>query len=742
MKKVFWIHTLTLSSILVMLPFLLSAQRQKPSERRVSDKDKKVKKEIFADDDPNFKVTTIPEKWNKSSAVIINQKFEYTYMRDNKGINYDEKVRRRVKLIDKASLEEFSYFFYTKGENNSVGIQIIKPSGKVIEVNTDDAVEVEENIPDIFRAIYTYRDKYMKLAVPDLEEGDIVDYYYYTHYYYPDYAVLPYRSFQDFRFVMASTYPVMNQELKFIVDRGFFINFASLNGAPELSAGAPTKDKAGRIRNIIKTYIIADKDRDKIEKERWSYTLRERPFIKFQVTYTSRKYADDAGEFLGEIDEPKTKITNDEVQEKIGKRLLQATDYAIYADDIMKYLKKTMPTETNPEKIARATFYAFRYQVLNGYYNNPYGGGSDKQVSVRLITFVTTLMEVFDRKKIDYELAVTMDRDEGSTDQLLFTDEVRLCVKVKGAKPFYMFPFNNFSTFDQTDPDLEGAEAIVFKPEKNSRKVTFSKSTIPYSKPEQNIAAYTTDITLADPFENIGLERKSSFIGNMKYGESLPALYDKDYLKDDMKKYDPSAARSTASHERTRSGQKEKSQKENQSKENLEKANDYRKKQLEEDFDIVTYDEYELLKEGRFDETPALEYREKFTIKGIINKAGKNYLIDVGKIIGGQIEIKEDEVKRETNINYGFARTINNTITITLPAGYTVDGLNDLNMNIDNDAMTFKSTAKLDGGKLVITTSKVYKKASDKKENWNKWVDVLEAAYKFTQKKIVLKKSA
>ena len=152
-----------------MLPFLLSAQRQRPSERRISDKDKKVNKETFADDDPNFKVTAIPEKWNNASAVIINQKFEYTYMRDNKGINYDEKVRRRVKLIDKAALEEFSYFFYTKGENNSVGIQIIKPSGKIIDVNTDDAVEVEENIPDIFKAIYTYREKYLKLAVPDLE---------------------------------------------------------------------------------------------------------------------------------------------------------------------------------------------------------------------------------------------------------------------------------------------------------------------------------------------------------------------------------------------------------------------------------------------------------------------------------------------------------------------------------------------------------------------------------------------
>src|SRR5687768_5606842 len=113
MKKLFSIHSFILGSVIVMLPLLASAQRQRPSERRTSDKDKKVNKEIFADDDPNFKLTAVPEKWNNASAVIINQKFEFTYMRDNKGINYDEKVRRRVKLNDKASLEEFSYFFYT-----------------------------------------------------------------------------------------------------------------------------------------------------------------------------------------------------------------------------------------------------------------------------------------------------------------------------------------------------------------------------------------------------------------------------------------------------------------------------------------------------------------------------------------------------------------------------------------------------------------------------------------------------
>src|SRR6185436_17094277 len=134
---------------------------------------------------------------------------------------------------------------------------------------------------------------------------------------------------------------------------------------------------------------------------------------------------------------------------------------------------------------------------------------------------------------------------------------------------------------------------------------------------------------------------------------------------------------------------------------NLEKANDYRKKQLEDDFNVVSYDEYKLVTDGRFDDDPALEYKEKFVVKGLINKAGKNYLFDVGKIIGKQFELKEKELKRQSNINQGFARTITNTITITLPAGYGVDGLTDLNTTVDNEPMSFKSTATFDAGKVT-----------------------------------------
>jgi hypothetical protein len=136
-----------------------------------------------------------------------------------------------------------------------------------------------------------------------------------------------------------------------------------------------------------------------------------------------------------------------------------------------------------------------------------------------------------------------------------------------------------------------------------------------------------------------------------------------------------------------------------------------------------------------------LKYREKFSLKKLISKAGKNYIFEAGKLIGGQLKLEPSELKeRKTDIWIPSAITIENTITVNVPEGYTVDGLQDLNMNIDNASGTFISTTSVTGNKLLITTKKVYKNTFDKKEVWPNYIAFLEPAYKLSQAKVVLKK--
>ena len=159
------------------------------------------------------------------------------------------------------------------------------------------------------------------------------------------------------------------------------------------------------------------------------------------------------------------------------------------------------------------------------------------------------------------------------------------------------------------------------------------------------------------------------------------------------------------------------------------------------DLVVERYDDFELIRDGRFGDTAWLQYKEKFSLKKLISKAGKNYLLDVGKLIGGQIKLEPNEIaNRKSDMWLPYARTIQNTITVQLPAGYTADGLQDLQMNVDNESGAFISTAKVEGEQLLISTTKLYKKNFDKKESWANYVAFLEAAYKFSQAKVVIKK--
>jgi len=148
-----------------------------------------------------------------------------------------------------------------------------------------------------------------------------------------------------------------------------------------------------------------------------------------------------------------------------------------------------------------------------------------------------------------------------------------------------------------------------------------------------------------------------------------------------------------------------------------------------------------LISNGRFGDTAWLKYQEKFTLKKLLSKAGKNYVFSVGELIGDQIKLDENELRgRQTDIYIPVARTLENTITVIIPDGYTVDGLQELNTSVDNESGAFVSAAKVEDNKLIITTKKLYKKNFDKKEAWANYIAFLEPAYKFSQAKVVLKK--
>ena len=155
---------------------------------------------------------------------------------------------------------------------------------------------------------------------------------------------------------------------------------------------------------------------------------------------------------------------------------------------------------------------------------------------------------------------------------------------------------------------------------------------------------------------------------------------------------------------------------------------------------VISIDTFIHLQTGTRPGKPILSDKTEFTLADLTKKVGDKYLVELGKIIGFQAEVSKDERVRLNNIWLDFPKELNNTIRFKIPDGYIAEGLENFNFNVDNEAGKFSSKALLENGYVIITTQKIYKLGFMPKEQWPNLVNMLDAAFNFTQKKMILRK--
>jgi hypothetical protein len=165
------------------------------------------------------------------------------------------------------------------------------------------------------------------------------------------------------------------------------------------------------------------------------------------------------------------------------------------------------------------------------------------------------------------------------------------------------------------------------------------------------------------------------------------------------------------------------------------------KKVIGDNYDNITaYTEFTLNTDGRTWRKQELNYTNKFELGDMIKIAGDNLLVSVPALIGEQLFVTQDERKRDVDAYMGFPQSLRNVINFTIPPGYKAVGVQNLNTNIDNETGTFAVQASVDGNTLNILVKKIYKQMTVKKEDWGKLLKMIDAAFTFSQKKILLKK--
>ena len=127
-------------------------------------------------------------------------------------------------------------------------------------------------------------------------------------------------------------------------------------------------------------------------------------------------------------------------------------------------------------------------------------------------------------------------------------------------------------------------------------------------------------------------------------------------------------------------------------------------------------------------------------MEGWVKKAGNNYIVDIGRFIASQIEIKKEQRERKKDIYMPFPRSFYYHIEFTVPDGYTAEGLDKLTATTENETGAFISVAKKDGNKLIVDINKYYANSFEPAAKWASLLGFLDKALEFNQQKILLKK--
>lgn len=678
-------------------------------------------KAVWDDADPDFAVSAIPEKWKDESGVIIAQKTRFSFDKDANKLAVYEITRRRIKLNDRDAVNSYSSVYFRIGStNDGAGIKIIKANGTVQDVSLRNAIFVENNsdVPSTFQPyigkVRTYLDKsksrviYYKIAVPDLDPGDIIDY---GTIFYDDNTVkkTSFIEFDPIYFICTREYPVIAQKFELDTDDKSFVNSKS-------TMGAPLFKETG---NSSADYSWEDRNREKIKDTRWINGLVELPMVKFQIVFSKVENRSDL--FIGDKGELKQNISPEELAKKMNI-LYNKLDGSYYYTMARAYLKQIGYADLREEDFIQKTYYVLRH--MSHFRNDG--------ISSEL--FASCFIQCLELRKIPYDLVVTTPATLTKPENIIFRTEPEWMVRVKGKYVFNASMFSNPYDFKE---EFLNTPAYIISLGKNP---TATPITLPSGNPEENITTNTIAASIDTSGRNLAVVHQKAITGLNKQFYNVQALIYTNALDDDYRSY--------GGEDDVRGGMKgamldnyETKLRERKKEDKVNKL-EYMKKAMADEYDNITsYSEFVLNTDGRTWRKQELNYTNKFELGDMIKIAGDNLLVAVPGLIGQQLFVAQDERKREVDAYLGFPRSLRNVINFTIPAGYKAVGVQNLNMNIDNEAGTFVVQASVEGNTLNILVKKLYKQMAVKKENWDKLLQMLDAAFNFSQKKILLKKT-
>ena len=680
----------------------------------------KVRQEVWSSTPADFQKRTVPDRYKNASAVILSYYRELSTdyyrkatadlvlnLRLTRQIDCTDMERMLIQINDKKALKDYSEFtFKTKSRKwtwgyhhktqTVLGIRVIKKNGNVQEVSLDDYVDVKEGKND--------KDLSQKIAVPGLEVGDCID------VFSLDQIDTQEQQLDPFYFVLRQDEPVLYTKVHCVLDQSLATVYRTMNGAPDFTQ---TTDKD---KNAVLDMVM-DKPMD-AESSIWYNPLEQSPFIEMYITPTKSKVAvvENAMRQKGVRGNPDvTPILQDDW--KLLKSYVSKGGYSpaglpsTYKSVFKSAKKEGMSAEEKADRI-----YSFEY-VSSG-------------ASQRAFNTVANYLR---KLGVEIEMGITTPFGALPVDKLINYNSTSWFFRLKGTDVYY---------FPGTYPKVASEIPYIYQGRKAYMQDSEEQITIPVSQAEDNKSV--TDMVVKLDGTKLDISRKVTYSGEQKmYGQSLVSpdntLFGSSQLEAYWRylKYDAKDPYSCYTKK--------------ESAELKGAFNEFRKNAIDPfKAEISSYHDGDPVQVGGYGvdcvgirrDSSNFVYHVDYVMDGMVKRAGNNYLLSVGKLIGSSMKLEGKDRERIDDVWRKMAFVDEWNIEIPLPQGYKVsaEALKKIETSVANECGEFTVKATAGNESVKVYVRKCFAHRVEPVSNWSKLLALVDACSAFADKQMVIAK--
>lgn len=680
----------------------------------------KVRQEVWSSTPADFQKRTVPDRYKNASAVILSYYRELSTdyyrkatadlvlnLRLTRQIDCTDMERMLIQINDKKALKDYSEFtFKTKSRKwtwgyhhktqTVLGIRVIKKNGNVQEVSLDDYVDVKEGKND--------KDLSQKIAVPGLEVGDCID------VFSLDQIDTQEQQLDPFYFVLRQDEPVLYTKVHCVLDQSLATVYRTMNGAPDFTQ---TTDKD---KNAVLDMVM-DKPVD-AESSIWYNSLEQSPFIEMYITPTKAKVAvvEKAMRQKGVRGNPDvTPILQDDW--KLLKSYVSKGGYSpaglpsTYKSVFKSAKKEGMSAEEKADRI-----YSFEYV----------SGGSSQRAFNTVANYLRKL-------GVEIEMGITTPFGALPVDKLINYNSTSWFFRLKGTDVYY---------FPGTYPKVASEIPYIYQGRKAYMQDSEEQITIPVSQAEDNKSV--NDMVVKLDGTKLDISRKVTYSGEQKmYGQSLVSpdntLFGSSQLEAYWRylKYDDKDPYSCYTKK--------------ESAELKGAFNEYRKNAIDPfKAEISSYHDADPVQVGGYGvdcvgirrDSSNFVYHVDYVMDGMVKRAGNNYLLSVGKLIGSSLKLEGKDRERIDDVWRKMAFVDEWNIEIPLPQGYKVsaEALKKIETSVANECGEFTVKATAGNESVKVYVRKCFAHRVEPVSNWSKLLALVDACSAFADKQMVIAK--